>query len=169
MNAIAVFAIQNISSFIVSTLIVVWYAIPKLRQKALAEALTPLLLFHALRTIGLTYLVPAVADPNLPREFALPTAYGDLIAATLAIVSLLALRYLSKPPSASLAILLVWLFNILGLVDLLTALSLGVRYQILRYQLSFMWLIPAFIVPALIVTHLAIFWMLWKHQRGEWG
>ena len=168
MAPVTVFAIQYVFSFVVYTMIVVWFVIPKLRQKSIAGAITPLLFLHAMRYIGLTYLAPGVTDPTLPQEFTGPTGYGDLISATLAIIAIFALRNRPKSSSLDLAIILVWLFNIVGFVDLAIALTIGLRVQILNYQLASMWFIPTFIVPALVVTHVAIFWMLWKHHKGEW-
>jgi len=43
-------------------------------------SLVPLLLVHTLRTLGLVLIVPAVTDPDIPRSFSVPLAYGDLIA-----------------------------------------------------------------------------------------
>jgi hypothetical protein len=168
MAPVTIFAIQYVFSFVVFSLILVWFVLPKLGQKNIAEAITPLLFLHALRTIGLTYLVPAVADPGIPALFTRPTAYGDLISATLALIAILALRYFPKTPATPAALIFVWLFNIVGLADLAIAMILAFQVQLLNYRLESMWFIPAFVVPALIVTHIAIFWMLWKHHRGEW-
>jgi hypothetical protein len=168
MDAVTVFAIQYSLSFVVYTLIVVWFVIPWVRQKHIRDAVTPLLFLHAMRSLGLTYLVPGVADPSLPQVFTQPTAYGDLVSAGLALVCLLALRYLPKTATNDPALLLVWVFNSVGLVDLVIAITIGLQVGILNYELGSMWYVPAYIVPALIVTHLALFWMLWKHHRGEW-
>src|SRR5262245_66201850 len=50
--------------------------------------------------------------PELPAAFAIPAAYGDLIAALLALVALAALR-------SGVGIPLVWAFNLWGTADLL--------------------------------------------------
>jgi hypothetical protein len=54
-----------------------------------AEALRPLLVLHSFRFIGLAFLVPGVVSPDLPSSFAHSAAYGDIIAAILALLSLL--------------------------------------------------------------------------------
>ena len=56
-----------------------------------AEALRPLLVLHSFRFIGLAFLVPGAVSPDLPSAFAHSAAYGDLIAATLALLALLSL------------------------------------------------------------------------------
>jgi hypothetical protein len=49
------------------------------------------LILHSFRFIGLAFLVPGVVSPDLPSAFARSAAYGDVIAATLAMLSLLSL------------------------------------------------------------------------------
>ncbi len=61
-----------------------WYAIPWIAAVSKKQALTPLLLFHSFRHIGLAFLLPGVTAEALDPGFANPAAYGDLIAAGLA-------------------------------------------------------------------------------------
>jgi hypothetical protein len=132
-----------------------WYITPRLAAIPLRAALIPLLLPHALRTFGLVFLVPTVVDPNLPAAFAIPAAYGDLLAALLALGASLALRARWR-----LALALVWLFAIEGTVDLLYALYQGAQNDLTSYQLGVAWYIPTFLVPAALVTHALIFILL---------
>jgi hypothetical protein len=67
------------------------YIWPELRHRERTEALRPLLILHIFRFIGLAFLVPGVVSPDLPPAFAHSAAYGDIIAAILALVSLLLL------------------------------------------------------------------------------
>src|SRR5947209_192233 len=90
------------------------YIWPELRHKPRAEGLQPVLMLHTFRYLGLSTLVPGVASANLPAAFALPEAYGDFIAATLALLTLLLL-----PRKAGVG--LAWIFNIWGSADLLNA------------------------------------------------
>src|ERR1700739_4197239 len=90
------------------------YVWPVLRARQRTEALTPLLILHSFRFLGLAFLVPGVVSPDLPSAFAQPAAYGDLIAAILALLSLLFLR--SKVGGV-----IAWIFNLWGSVDLLNA------------------------------------------------
>src|SRR5438046_6939583 len=90
------------------------YIWPELRPRERAEALRPLLILHSFRFIGLAMLVPGVVSPDLPLAFAQPAAYGDIIAAILALISLLLM-----PGAAGVAV--ACLFNIWGLADLFNA------------------------------------------------
>ena len=160
MDNFQIFGLQFTVSLLVYALIARWFVAPRLAGLPLRQALQPLLLFHALRTLGLTTLVTVVVSPDVPRSFVTPLAYGDLVASGLALLSLAALR-----AGWGVAIPLVWIFNLEGFVDLLNAFYLGVRLDVTRYQLGAAWYIPTFVVPALLVTHIMMFSMLLK-RRG---
>jgi hypothetical protein len=166
MNAQAVAVVQSTFSLVVYALVLVWFVVPRLRPRSIGEALVPLLLVHCVRPLGLSYLVPGITDPELPAEFTRPTAYGDLVAAVLALACVLVLR--ARPESRA-GIVLAWVFNVVGLADLAVAQAQGFRYEVLAYRLEATWFIPMYVVPALIVTHAAMFWMLARHARGQWG
>lgn len=139
-------------------LIARWYVMPWIRSQSRTRALTPLLLLHGFRFIGLAFLIPGVTSQPLDPRFANPAAYGDLLAAVLALVAVVALRF-----EWPLAIPLVWVFNLEGTLDLLNALIQGLRYTE-DGALGATFFIPMVIVPALLVTHVLIFIILW---RGE--
>jgi hypothetical protein len=92
MPALAIFGISVGLGFVVWGIIAGQYLWPALRSLPRARALRPLLLLHSFRFIGLAFLVPGVVLPTLPDAFARPAAYGDLIAAVLALLALAGLR-----------------------------------------------------------------------------
>src|SRR5262245_11880387 len=67
------------------------YLWPRLRILERDDALLPLVVSHTFRFIGLSFLVPGVVSPSLLSAFAAPAAYGDLLAAILALVASIAL------------------------------------------------------------------------------
>src|SRR5215831_12475383 len=67
------------------------YIWPELRPRSRVEALRPLLILHSFRFIGLAFLVPGVVSPDLPPAFAHSAAYGDIVAAMLALLALMSL------------------------------------------------------------------------------
>src|SRR6202158_870626 len=79
-------------SFIAWGIVAARYIWPELRLRQRAEALRPLLILHSFRFMGLAFLVPGVVSPDLPPAFAHSAAYGDIVAATLALLSLVLLR-----------------------------------------------------------------------------
>jgi hypothetical protein len=110
---------------------------------------------HSFRFVGLAFVVPGVVSPDLPTAFARPAAYGDLTTAILALLSLATLR-------SRLGLILVWVFNILGTVDLLYAFYQGNRTGLglapgLQGAAYF---IPTVLVPLLLITHGLVFRLL---------
>ena len=157
MSVRAIFGLQVVLSLVVYSLIARWYVVPRLAALPLRDALTPLLLLHAFRYLGMVFLVPTVVGPALPAAFAVPAAYGDLLAALLALLAIAALRQ-----AWPLAIPLVWLFNVEGTLDLVNAFYQGLRDNV---QLGAAYYIPTVAVPALFVTHAMIFAMLIRRTR----
>ncbi len=143
-------------SFIAWGIVAVRYIWPELRFRQRAEALRPLLILHSFRFIGLAFLVRGVVSPNLPSAFAHSAAYGDIVAATLALVSLLLL-----PRGAG--IILAWAFNIWGAADLLNAFYQANHAGLLPGQLGATYFIPTVLVPLLLITHGLAFRILLQH------
>jgi hypothetical protein len=152
MSPSAIFRLQFVLSLVVGTLVARWYVWPRLTALPLRTALIPLLLVHATRYVGLVFLVPSVVPPDLPAAFAKPAAYGDLVAALLALLALLALRY--EWPGA---VAFAWLFNVVGVADLLYAVAQGTRFDV---PLGAAYYIPILAVPVLFITHAMIFLLL---------
>lgn len=133
------------------------YIWPKLRVLPRNEALQPLLILHSFRFIGLAALVPGVVSPDLPLSFAHPMAYGDLIAAALALISLLLL------PSEA-GVVVAWIFNLEGAADLFNAFYQANHAGLLAGQLGAAFFLPTLIVPLLLITHVLVFRILLERQ-----
>ncbi len=101
----------------------------------------------------MVFLLPGVVAQPLPDYFAIPAAYGDLLAGVLALLALVLLRSGRKGAMGA-----VWLFNVVGTVDLLNAL----RHVEVAPNFGAAWYIPTFLVPLLLVTHFMIFARLLK-------
>lgn len=142
------------------SLLITWYVHPVLRRRSFVEAMRPLLLLHAFRYIGLMFLIPGVTAAPLDARFASPAAYGDLIAAILALAALAVLPFHRKAGIAA-----VWTFNVWGMADLLNAVARGLMYTPDGALGAAFW-IPALIVPLLLVTHVYIFNRLWVETRS---
>src|SRR5262245_31133434 len=84
----ALFGISVALGFLVWGIAAAQYLWPYLRSQPRVDALRPLLILHSFRFIGLAFLVPGVVAPDLSAAFARPAAYGDLIAAVLALPAL---------------------------------------------------------------------------------
>ena len=136
------------------------YLLPMLPRLEPRSVVIPILLLHAMRHLGLMFLASGAVFPGLPERFAKPAAYGDLLAAVLALVALCAVVRRSSRARP-----LVGLFNIVGTIDLISAISLATLYRAAPYMGPAYW-IPAFWVPALLVTHYVVFVLLGKRWYG---
>lgn len=133
------------------------YVLPRLGVWKPQAVLVPILLLHSFRDLGLMFVTQGGTYVGIPSEFAYPAAFGDLLVAFL---SLTALFFVTRNMQGGR--LLVWLFNIVGILDLLVAITLATRYNAPPYLGPAYW-IPAFLVPALLVTHYITFLILGKY------
>jgi hypothetical protein len=133
------------------------YIWPQLRHRPRAEALRPLLTLHSFRFIGLAFLFPGVVSSDLPPAFAHSAAYGDIVAATLALLALLWL-----PRRAGFVV--AWIFNLWGSFDLLNAFFQAGNAGLLAGQLGATFFIPTLVVPLLLITHGLAFRILLQRQ-----
>lgn len=165
MIATITFATQAALSLVSFGLLARWLIYPRLKERPLVEALTPLLLFHTFRTVGLLFLVPTLADSSLPAAFSIPGEVGDMLAVALAFASLVALRLRWRG-----ALALVWLFTLEGIADFANVIVQGLRFNIAaNYHLGLTWLIPTYGVPAFLIVHLTIIALLLRGRRQRDG
>jgi hypothetical protein len=156
MDVQAVFGLSAFLSLVSSGVIAWLYVWPWLQLKSRKQALTILLAPQMfVRSLGLSFLVVGVVSPSLPAAFAIPAAYGDLVAAILAIVAVIALAR-----DRGWAIAATWLFNVWGAADLLYALYQGPHLQIPPSAFGAAFYLPTGFVPALLVTHFLVFRLL---------
>ena len=106
------------------------------------------------------FLAPGATYAGIPPQFAYPAAFGDLLAAFLAVVAIPAVVR-----NVRVGRTLVWIFNVEGTVDLIAVIVLATAYGASAYMGPSYW-IPAFWVPALLVTHYITFVVLWKYWTG---
>jgi hypothetical protein len=136
------------------------YLLPKLPELSPQSVLLPILLLHSFRHLGLMFLAPGATYAGMAPQFAYPAAFGDLLAALLALIAIPAVARNARGGR-----FLVWLFNVEGTVDLLAAIMLATIYEASLYMGAAYW-IPAFWVPMLLVTHYITFLVLWKYWPG---
>jgi len=158
MDTLSIFGLQFSISLLVTGLLAKWNLSPWLDRQSQHQALYWLALPHAFRHIGMVFLAPGVVAQPLPEYFSIAAAYGDLMAGLLALLAMAALR-----GGWASALVLVWIFNIVGTLDLLNAL----RHADVVSSFGAAWYIPTFLVPLLLVTHFMIFLRLLRpvHQQ----
>ena len=131
------------------------YIWPALRDHPSPANLKPILLLHAFRFLGLSFLVPGVVSSELPASFAHSVAYGDFITAILALLALAAL-------GTSAGTIATWAFNIFGTADLLFGFYQGAVISLPEKPglLAAGYFILFAYVPLLFITHGLIFRIL---------
>lgn len=162
MNNVSIFWLELLSSVVVSVAVVWWWVWPSLSKLSRNSALVPLIFVHIFRYVGMTLLVTGMVDPRLPIGFRNNAAYGDLLTAALALLSICALR-----SDWRLAIPLVWVFNTWGFVDLLNGVRGLLQLNVPSFNLATFWYVYTFYAPAVLVSHLMIFWILVR-SRTAW-
>ncbi len=160
MSSLALFGISIAFSFVAWGIVLARYVWPVLRRQSRVDAMQPLILLHCFRFVGLSFLVPGVVLPDLPPAWALPAAYGDLIAAVLALLALTLLK-------SGLGIALVWVFNLWGSADLLYAFYQGNKIGLEPGQLGATFFIVTVLVPLLLITHGLVFRLLLRPDGSE--
>lgn len=154
---------QLIANLILNTIIFFlayqWLLKPRLSQLNASVVLMCILLLHSMRHLGLMFLANGVVQPGMPLQFAVPSAAGDFLAATLAIIAATLIRRKSR-----LAIPMTWVFTVVGSLDFLMAITLSRIFKAGDFLGAAYW-IPAFWVPMLMVGHLIIFDVLRMIQR----
>ena len=158
--------------------VVLWAALlrlPSLRADLERVPLALLVGVHAVRVLGVSFLI-LHARGRLPAPFAPVAGWGDILVGAFALpVAYLVTR---QGPNWRTAL---WAWNVLGLADLIAAVTLGVLSSPGPLRMIFAepgsgvmstlpWLlIPGFIVPLLAVLHLSIFRRLMKGEMGIRG
>ncbi|AKV04007.1 hypothetical protein AKJ09_10670 [Labilithrix luteola] len=147
------------------------YVTPRIGRMDPRAVLVPILLLHAMRHLGLMFLAPGATYPGLPVMFARPAAFGDLLTSLLALAALPAVLRRARSAKA-----LVTVFNVVGTLDLVVAITTATVSGAPKYMGPAYW-IPAFWVPMLLVTHYVTFQLLrrpWpvagdESRRQEWA
>ncbi len=138
-----------------STAIFYWaakiYLMPKLKEISATTIFVPILILHSLRHLGLMFMTSGAVYDGMPTQFAFPAAIGDFITALLALFALYAIR--QDNPFKLTA---MWVFNVVGTLDLAYAISMGALHNIGPYMGASYW-IPSFWVPIFLVTHYIVF------------
>jgi hypothetical protein len=138
-----------------------WFILPWLRAKPVRTALSILLVPQLFRHVGISLLVTEIVDPSFPETMARQTAIGDTIAALLAWVALISIRVGWRHAVAA-----VWVFNLVGLTDMILNLINGIRLQVAD-DLGAAWFGIAFVVPLMLVVHAMIFVFLLRARADS--
>jgi hypothetical protein len=147
--------------YLAAALLVVNYLWPKLKSMDGAAAMRLIATIHSFRYFGLSFLLTGFVGAGFPHEFAVPSAIGDLATSLFALATVLSYR------TPKLFWPLAWIFNIVGLSDLIMNTVNAVRLSLPANagQLGASYAIVMLYVPLLVATHVAAFIMLSQSTR----
>jgi hypothetical protein len=151
------FVLSVIGGFIASFVVANLYVWPRLRSLPRANALRILASLQAFRFLGLNFIVVGFVSPALNPAVGNQIAWGDFVAAVLALLSIAALtgRWTFATP-------IVWISNLWGMADLLNAYYKGAT-QVADVGLFGAGIyVPALFVPILFTAHIYAFMLLLK-------
>jgi hypothetical protein len=149
------FVLSVAGAFLTSAVVAAIYVWPAVRAMPRYDALRLLAAFNAFRFFGMNFMVAGFVSSELSSNFASQVGWGDLIAAVLALLSMAALSW-----RWSIAIPMVWTFNVWGMLDLLNAYYMGVTKIPDPGLFGAGIYVPAVYVPLLLVSHVLAFMIL---------
>ncbi len=161
MNLTVASYVATLISFVAFILAALWYAVPWMKRRPLAVALSVPLWIHAFRIVALQDFSAQrfgfhISD-GLVREIVL----GDVAGAVLALAALWLLHSRSRA-----AIVVIWLFVVETTVDFTNALVGSIRERTAETASAVTWLILNLYVPLLVVSLALVVWQL-VSRRGE--
>jgi hypothetical protein len=142
-------------AFVWVALFSVWYVVPWMRRHPVTVALTACLWVNALRIVALQDFSARAAGFNVSLGTARAIAYGDVVAACLAVVGVWLLRRRSRA-----VVPFLWLFIAVAAADLVNATVLGIRENATDTATDLSWLILSVYVPILWATLALAAWQL---------
>lgn len=159
------FAIINLQA-IVGTLAIIlgfqWWIKPRVANLSIQAALLPFVFLNAFRYLGLTFMAKEQFYDGFPTDFLTTAGLLDLTTAILAIVTAIALKNKWR-----FAIPLVWVFNIVGFGDLITAFPQFFGLEFYNQNLGFIWLMFVTYGLATFLSHIYIFIRLFKNLKTK--
>lgn len=151
MDALLVLGIQCTFSFILFFLIARWYIDPLLSLQNRDKYLVILLIINVFRYLPLSLYLPGQVSDDFPILVKDIIAHGDFLAALLAFVALLMVKYKFRFSRQ-----FVWLFSMVSIVDIVLALTFAMKAKVYQLPLGFNYFVVAVYVPMLMVLQIQI-------------
>ncbi len=133
---------------------------PRISKWSIHEALLPFVFLNTFRYLGLSFMSKGQFYDGFPAEFLTTVGLWDLTTALLAIIATVALKTKWK-----FAIPLVWVFNLVGFADLVTAFPQFFGLELYNQNLGFIWLMFVTYGLATFMSHIYIFYRLLKPNK----
>lgn len=131
---------------------------PRIENLSIHDALLPFVFLNSFRYLGLSFMAKEQFYGGFPADFLTTVGLWDMSTAIFAIIVTVALKGKWK-----FAIPLVWVFNIFGFADLITAFPQFFGLKLYDYNLGFIWLTFITYGLAAFLSHIYIFYRLLKN------
>ncbi len=150
---------------LVVLLLLLYWLSQSFRKWVLSVNIKLLIAVHLTRFVGFYFLF-LYSRGQLPYDFAVLGGWGDIIVASTALLVILLAPLVGKS-----GWLIYFIWNFIGLVDILFVIATATRLtiadpqsmsELLKLPLS---LLPTFLVPIIIFTHIIIFIRLYRARR----
>lgn len=162
MDNFTIINLQAITGTIAIVLAFSWWVKPRLANLSIQDALLPFVFLNAFRYLGLSFMTKEQFYDGFPTEFLTTVGLLDFTTAILAIITAIALKN-----KWSLAFPLVWIFNIVGFGDLITAFPQFFGLELYNQNLGFIWLMFVTYGLATSLSHIYIFIRLFKNLKKK--
>lgn len=162
MDNFTIINLQAVTGTIAIILAFKWWIKPRIANLSIQDALLPFVFLNTFRYLGLSFMAKEQFYDGFPSEFLTTVGLLDFTTAILAIITAIALKN-----KWSFAIPLVWIFNIIGFGDLITAFPQFFGLELYNHNLGFIWLMFVTYGLATFLSHIYIFIRLFKNIKKK--
>ena len=159
------FTIINLQALVGTIAIILgfrYWIHPRISKLPINEALLPLVFLNTFRYLGLSFMAKEQFYDGFPQDFLTTVGVLDFTTAILAIISFVALKN-----KWSFSISFVWIFNVVGFGDLITAFPQFFGLKLYDQDLGFIWLMFITYGLAAFLSHIYIFIRLFKNLKTK--
>ena len=162
MSNFIIINLQAVTGTIAIILAFKWWIQPRMANLSIQDALLPFVFLNTFRYLGLSFMAKEQFYDGFPTEFLTTVGLLDFSTAVLAIIASIALKNKWR-----FAIPLVWVFNIVGFGDLITAFPQFFGLELYNQNLGFIWLMFVTYGLATFLSHIYIFNLLIKNSKKK--
>ncbi|MDP4953888.1 MAG: hypothetical protein NWQ53_09620 [Flavobacteriales bacterium] len=162
MDNFTIINLQALTGTLAIILAFKWWLQPRLANLSIQDALLPFVFLNTFRYLGLSFIAKEQFYDGFPTEFLNTVGLLDFSTAILAIIAAIALKN-----KWSFAISLVWIFNIVGFGDLITAFPQFFGLELYNHNIGWIWLLFVTYGLATFLSHIYIFIRLFKNLKKK--
>ncbi len=162
MDNFTIINLQALTGTVAIILAFRWWVKPRIANLPIQDALLPFVFYNAFRYLGLTFMAKEQFYDGFPTEFLTTVGLLDFTTAILAIITAISLKN-----KWSFAIPLVWIFNIVGFGDLITAFPQFFGLELYNQNLGIIWLTFVTYGLGAFLSHIYIFIRLFKNLKKK--